>query len=241
MRKAPSPKTVKILYASSGGICAFPGCNTRLVDPASGALLGEMCHINAASEGGPRYEPSLSDIDRNGSDNLIILCPTHHSLIDQDPYNYSDGKLRLMKVEHERRVAEIVSDFQEIIGSKQATDFARQVEDESIDFAIIVALQEELNALKYYFPELQLVQPSKSQTRRYYTANIPTRNDGTYRVVATLLNSMGNLEAAHATSDLINAWSPRYILVNGIAGGLNRCGQDFGDIVVSESIIYYEL
>lgn len=30
-------------------------------------------------------------------------------------------------------------------------------------------------------------------------------------------------------------------MVNGIAGGLNRSGQDFGDIVVSESIIYYEL
>lgn len=241
MRKAPSTKTVKILYATSGGICAFPGCNTRLVDSASGALLGEMCHIAAASKGGPRYDLSLSDIDRSESDNLIILCPTHHSLIDQDPHNYSVGKLRLMKVEHERRVAEIVGGSQEIIGTKQATDFARQVDDESIDFAIIVALQEELNALKLYFPELQLVQSTKSQTRRYYTANIPTRNGGIYRVVATLLNSMGNLEAAHATSDLISAWNPRYILVNGIAGGLNRSGQDFGDIVVSESITYYEL
>ena len=241
MRKAPSPKTVKILFASSGGICAYPGCNTSLVNFASGALLGEMCHINAASEGGPRYDPMLSETDRHGSDNLIILCPTHHSLINQDPINYSSANLRLMKVEHERRVAGIVSDSQQVIGVKQATDFARQVDDESIDFAIIVALQEELNAIKHYFPELKLVQSSKEQTRRYYTASIPTQNGGSYRIVATLLNSMGNLEAAHAAADLINTWNPRYILVNGIAGGLNQRDQDFGDIVVSESVIYYEL
>jgi nucleoside phosphorylase/tetratricopeptide (TPR) repeat protein len=241
MRKAPSPKTVKILYAASGGICAFPGCNTRLVDSTSGALLGEMCHIAAASKGGPRFNPALSDSDLSEKDNLIILCPTHHSLIDQDPHNYSADKLRQMKAEHECRIAEIVGGSQEIIGIKLATDFARQVDGESIDFAIIVALQEELNALKYYFPELQLVQSIKSQTRRYYAATVPTLNGGSYRIVATLLNSMGNLEAAHATSTLINSWNPRYILVNGIAGGLNRNSQEFGDIVISESITYYEI
>lgn len=241
MRKAPSIKTVKMLYATSGGICAYPECNTKLVDPTSGALLGEMCHITAASEGGPRYDPSLSDNERNEIDNLIILCPTHHSLIDQDSNNYPADKLRQIKVEHEHRIAKIVTSSPESIENKQAIDFSRQVEDEGVDFAIIVALPKELNALKEYFPEFQPIQVNKGQSRTYYTANIPTINGGTYRVVTTLLNSMGNLEAAHATSDLINIWNPRYVLVNGIAGGLRKSDQSFGDIVVSDSILYYEL
>ncbi len=52
---------------------------------------------------------------------------------------------------------------------------------------------------------------------------------------------MGNLEAATAASDIINTWNPRYIIVNGIAAGLDHKSQNFGDIVVSESIIYYEI
>ncbi len=49
---------------------------------------------------------------------------------------------------------------------------------------------------------------------------------------------MGNLDAAHATADLIRDWNPRFVLVNGIAGGLNRKKQKYGDVVVSDSIIY---
>lgn len=62
-----------------------------------------------------------------------------------------------------------------------------------------------------------------------------------YRVVAVLLRSMGNLEAANATHDLIMAWSPRYIVVNGIVGGLRPDSQEYGDVLVAETVVYYEL
>ena len=83
MRKPISQKIIKILYAASGNVCAFKGCNTELVDMTSKALLGEMCHINAISKGGPRHDLLQSDIELDSYDNLIILSPTHHSLIDQ--------------------------------------------------------------------------------------------------------------------------------------------------------------
>jgi nucleoside phosphorylase len=234
-------KTVKRLFASSGGICAFPGCTTNLVDPESKALLGEMCHISAASSGGPRFDPSLSEQEQSEETNLIILCPTHHSLIDQDSETYTSTKLKSIKAIHEANVAAILktstaSSMQDF----QATDLARQIDGESVDFAIVVALKKELDALLHHIPELKKVQLFPDDTRSYYKANLQNGQGGRYKIIVTLLPSMGNLNAAHATSDLINRWNPRYILVVGIAGGLNRQNQSFGDIIISESIVYYE-
>ncbi len=127
------------------------------------------------------------------------------------------------------------------IGDRQAKDFARQAADESVDFAVVVALPKELAAVKKFFPELAQVAVGPSSSHSYYRGTIPTAGGGTYRMVVTLLHSMGNLQAAHATADLIREWNPRFILVNGIAGGLSKGRQDFGDVVASDSIVYYEL
>jgi nucleoside phosphorylase len=200
-----------------------------------------LCHIHAASPGGPRYDPKQSDAERNEAENLIILCPTHHSLVDQDSSTYTADALRTMKMQHEDRVRAILDTASVGIGDRQAVDFARQGADESVDFAIVVALPKELAAVRKFFPELVQVATVPSSSHSYYRGVVPTKHGGSYRVVVTMLHSMGNLQAAHATADLIRGWSPRFILVNGIAGGLSKGQQDFGDIVASESIIYYEL
>ena len=146
-----------------------------------------------------------------------------------------------MKQQHETQVANLLTSVAVDLTEKQAIDFSRQIDDKSVDFAIIVALQKELTAVKHYFPELAHIAPSSSSTRSYYSATIPTDQGGSYRVVVTLLHSMGNLEAAHATSDLIREWNPRFVLVNGIAGGISGGGRELGDVVVSSSVVYYEL
>lgn len=199
-----------------------------------------MCHIHAASAAGPRFDPNQSEVGRDEPENLIILCPTHHSLVDQDSSTYTAEVLRTIKAQHEERVATSVSAVNLALDDQQAIDFARQVANESVDFAIIVALPKELAAVRKFFPELEHVKVVTS-SRSYYRGMIPTARGGSYRVVVTLLHSMGNLEAAHATADLIREWSPRFVLVNGIAGGLSREHQDFGDIVASDTVVYYEL
>lgn len=240
MRKQPSLKTVKMLFAASGGACAFPGCTTLLAHPETGVMLGEMCHIRGASAGGPRHDPDQEESARSEPDNLLILCATHHSLVDKDPNTYTAEALRQMKRNHEVRVSVAMDDVVTAIDDQQAVSLARQVAVESVDFAIVVALQKELDALKHYFPELEQVKVSPSSTRSYYRGVVATALGGEYRVVTTLLPAIGNLEAAHATADLIRDWSPRFVIVNGIAGGLSPGNQDLGDIVVSDSIVYYE-
>lgn len=242
MKRTPvSSKSVKRLFAASGGFCAFPGCNTRLVDENSRALLGEMCHINAASPGGPRFNPNLSENERSNDDNLIILCPTHHSLVDQDAETYTEEKLRSFKANHEAMVAAILSSsVTKTIQESQTKDLERQLDSESVDFAIVVALKKEFDAIRHYIPELARVESTTEDARSYYRAKVKAAGNIDYRIVVTLLPAIGNLDAAHATADLINRWNPRYILVVGLAGGLRRADQNLGDIIVSDSIVYYE-
>ena len=89
---------MKRLLLESGGICAFPGCNRRLVSPDSsldsGAVIAELAHIVADSREGPRGKVSLSDAERNGYENFIVLCPEHHKVIDSQPNTFSIQVLR---------------------------------------------------------------------------------------------------------------------------------------------------
>ncbi|MFI0608773.1 MAG: hypothetical protein ACH37Z_12905 [Anaerolineae bacterium] len=146
-----------------------------------------------------------------------------------------------MKQLHESRVIAITGSIASGLSDRLVTDLSRQIDDESIDFAIVVTLRTELSAVRKFFPELVKVAKGSTSGRSYYHGTIPTKQGGSYRVVSTLLHAMGNLDAAHATSDLIREWNPRFVLVNGIAGGLSRERQDFGDIVASDSVVYYEI
>ncbi len=85
----PSLPTIKWLFAVSGGVCAFPKCTTPLVDPASGKVTGRICHIKGRSVGGPRYDANQSEEERHGFQNLILMCPIRHDVIDADTTTYS--------------------------------------------------------------------------------------------------------------------------------------------------------
>jgi hypothetical protein len=64
--------------------------------------LGEVCHIRAASSGGPRYDPSQTATQRHSYDNLILLCANHHTVIDADVEAYTVARLLKMKADHEQ-------------------------------------------------------------------------------------------------------------------------------------------
>jgi tetratricopeptide (TPR) repeat protein len=96
----------KLLWGRAAGRCAL--CQERLsVDPRhpsdGHAVLGQECHIVARRPGGPRAgEIETESLD--GYDNLILLCATHHKLVDDQPHEYSSERLRSIKLAHEQRV-----------------------------------------------------------------------------------------------------------------------------------------
>lgn len=102
-------KEVKILCLMSGNVCAFPGCDRRLVEPGTDAddpaVLGEMAHIVGEKRRGPRGTGEMPLSERNSHTNLVLLCGDHHKLIDSQPNAYSVPVLRAMKSDHEARIA----------------------------------------------------------------------------------------------------------------------------------------
>lgn len=98
----PTQATIKRLFNQSGEFCTYPKCDRPVVDRSTGTIMAEVCHINARSSGGPRYDPSQTDKERNAYDNLILLCAEHHKLVDAQPQQYSAERLRAMKEVHEQ-------------------------------------------------------------------------------------------------------------------------------------------
>ena len=99
-----STQTRRALWARSGNRCALGG---ELLAPRGAAsaditLLGDECHIIARNSGGPRGEVPIADVD--GIDNLILLCPTCHRLVDGQPERFTVDRLRAIKEDHERSV-----------------------------------------------------------------------------------------------------------------------------------------
>ncbi|MEQ1935081.1 MAG: HNH endonuclease signature motif containing protein [Fimbriimonadaceae bacterium] len=94
-------KTVKKLFALSGNRCAYPDCKIPLVQP-TGTITGEICHIRARSKRGPRPDLKLNPADLDAFDNLILLCATHHTLVDKEENTYTSERLYSFKKAQER-------------------------------------------------------------------------------------------------------------------------------------------
>ncbi|WP_285633761.1 HNH endonuclease signature motif containing protein [Actinoallomurus iriomotensis] len=84
------------LWSESGGHCQNPDCRADLYGFAEQKHIGELAHIIPASMGGPRSaeEPELTGRERARPENVVVLCPTCHTVIDKVPEEYPADVLR---------------------------------------------------------------------------------------------------------------------------------------------------
>jgi len=104
-----SKKDIKILWGKSGNRCAFPRCNIELAKEGStgkNIVIGVMAHIKGENPTSARYDSNMDDEERNCYENRILLCPTHHTIIDNDSQLYTVEKLLEIKNNHEKWVSE---------------------------------------------------------------------------------------------------------------------------------------
>ena len=89
--------------------CSNPTCSNSTSGPHSSSTqfvnLGVACHIAAASSGGPRFDNSMTSVQRSSIDNAIWLCQSCAKLIDSDPDKYTVGGLVSWKLAAEGRAA----------------------------------------------------------------------------------------------------------------------------------------
>lgn len=88
----------KILWSRAQNRCSFnfdgEKCDTLLLYERDGetTVVGEECHIVGPKEGSPRYQPNFPDAD--ATTNLILLCRTHHKVVDTQESIYTTVVLR---------------------------------------------------------------------------------------------------------------------------------------------------
>lgn len=101
---------VKILWALAAGRCCFPGCRDVCIVAATTydrtAALGDIAHIVAHSPTGPRADAAFPKDALDTYENWVLLCPTHHRLVDAQANSYTAATLRHWKATHEAWVAD---------------------------------------------------------------------------------------------------------------------------------------
>lgn len=98
----------KRLWGQSAAMCAI--CRHVLIHPAEHsddreALIGEEAHIiSRRAPRGPRGDAEVPGMNLDGYYNLILLCPIHHAIVDEQTGLYTVEKLRELKSRHEQWV-----------------------------------------------------------------------------------------------------------------------------------------
>lgn len=99
---AVTAKNRRVVWALSAARCAI--CRKPLVERedevGAYSFLGDVAHIHARRDGGPRADSSLSSEDRDHPDNLFLLCLNHHKLVDDHPNAYPVERLFEIKDLH---------------------------------------------------------------------------------------------------------------------------------------------
>jgi hypothetical protein len=99
-----SASVIDRLAKRAGMKCSFPACRQPTSGPDSEdgvTNVGVAAHISAASPGGARYDPSMTEAERSDISNGIWLCQNHAKLIDDDELTYTNERLRDWKQEAE--------------------------------------------------------------------------------------------------------------------------------------------
>ncbi|MGA4786741.1 hypothetical protein [Nocardia sp. AB354] len=91
VHRKPVLATVRQLYGTAFR-CAKPDCGRPLYkmndDTGETLLNSRVSHICARSEGGPRWDPGMSEEDNRSASNLIPMCMEHADEIDVTPEYY---------------------------------------------------------------------------------------------------------------------------------------------------------
>lgn len=124
-----STDNLKLLLARSGNQCAFSDCLHPLFDD-NNTFIAQLCHIEAVSPKGQRYNPNKTDEEINSYENLLFLCYRHHKVTDNVDL-YPVNKLKEIKANHEAKFKESSYNYsQEVLTNleKEIENFWTQVE-----------------------------------------------------------------------------------------------------------------
>lgn len=151
-RKAIDKDILRELYLKSGNICAFPNCLHPIMN-SEGVYVAQICHIEAASPKGQRFNKSLTDDQIASYENLLLMCYRHHKETD-DVTKFPVEKLREIKKSHEAKFSSVIDalandviDTSQIANLKIPSTLSSLVNAKEIDDSEVEVFLKELNLL----------------------------------------------------------------------------------------------
>lgn len=105
--------TRRQLVALSGARCSLESCQRPLAIGQT-SFIGEVAMIESAIENAPRFNSKLTLDNLTSLDNLILLCPTCHCLVDKRPNVYSTSWLKAARKKHMENLLSIISPTQPV-------------------------------------------------------------------------------------------------------------------------------
>jgi HNH endonuclease len=96
-------KDIKLLWGRAANRCAI--CRVELIQDKNAAsssyTIGEQAHIVGEKDEAARGKSIMPLEERNSYHNLILLCPNHHTEIDNNEEDWPIEKLHQIKSMHE--------------------------------------------------------------------------------------------------------------------------------------------
>lgn len=107
-RKSLPTNITRKLWSQCGGYCQRPDCNKLLFAESGGknVSLANVAHVIGHGADGPRSEHELAEqIDKDGFDNLIMLCLACHKIIDELQSQYPVEEILTWKTQHAEKIS----------------------------------------------------------------------------------------------------------------------------------------
>ena len=112
--------------------------------------------------------------------------------------------------------------------------------DAPVDVAFVTVLPVERAALLAELTPYEELPPSGDDIRIYYRSRLSFDDGRALSAVCVKSLGAGNLPAANVTADVLRRWSPRFLVLCGIAGGVHD-EVSIGDVIVASQVLYYEM
>lgn len=223
-RKIPRDTVVRLIAAGAGW-CYKPNCSTGslwyVVDDDKTVKLAEVAHMVAAGEDGPRPDSEATEEILVHFDNLMLLCPTCHTIVDRAPEVFTLPVIQEWKSAHEGRI-------REFLGIKR---FERRSD---LNRAIASLLIENKGYWEHYGPESheasKIVTRASSGWRRNVVEVIIPNNMKIVRVVRENLHLLSRDEQMVISAFNIHAQGlmDRHLL--GVVSGAPKFPSKMNDI-----------
>jgi glutathionyl-hydroquinone reductase len=104
-KASPNTFTKTKLFANSGGYCQNPDCNEKLFKTfeEKEIHIAEIAHIISVNKGA-RKNMELTSEEKGSYENLILLCPNCHTMIDKAEEDFPTELILKWKSEHKSKL-----------------------------------------------------------------------------------------------------------------------------------------